>query len=339
MAHVRGPGNRRDRRGPWRPGVFPPGTQRCLGRPARRRRESERLLRLRQRPKSGDHQYPPAKPEPGCPIGGGRQCTFGPDWGGAYLRDRLAANTAAPADLATAANSFATTIEQLGINYLTNATNDVQNPVRQTSTTKSTNSTRCANNRHSTPERSKTGADPPVMAPLIGGEVNGYFSCATRNRQSHNVLRRHRHMAGLGAAAGMFLAAAVIPLATTPVASGDMIDHISMVGGPAHFDPPGGDERRPRWNRRPRRQWRPGGRRRRPRWQWRCARRWRSARRRRGRPVPAAHLARGSARPTGLPANLAMPANPASRCRPSDRPTSASRSGMTHARRRTRRGR
>ncbi len=52
--------------------------------------------------------------------------------GGSYLRDRLAANTAAPADIAAAANSFATTIEQLGVNYLTNATNDVQNPVRQT---------------------------------------------------------------------------------------------------------------------------------------------------------------------------------------------------------------
>jgi hypothetical protein len=52
--------------------------------------------------------------------------------GGAYLRDRLAANTGAPADLASAANSFATTIEQLGINYLTDASNDVQNPLRQT---------------------------------------------------------------------------------------------------------------------------------------------------------------------------------------------------------------
>jgi hypothetical protein len=52
--------------------------------------------------------------------------------GGAYLRDRVAANTGAPADLATAANSFATTVEQLGINYLTNASNDVQNPLRQT---------------------------------------------------------------------------------------------------------------------------------------------------------------------------------------------------------------
>jgi hypothetical protein len=52
--------------------------------------------------------------------------------GGAYLRDRLAANTAAPADLTSAANSFATTIEQLGINYLINASNDVQNPLRQT---------------------------------------------------------------------------------------------------------------------------------------------------------------------------------------------------------------
>ena len=52
--------------------------------------------------------------------------------GGGYLRDRLAANTAAPADITAAANSFATTIEQLGVNYLINATNDVQNPLRQT---------------------------------------------------------------------------------------------------------------------------------------------------------------------------------------------------------------
>jgi hypothetical protein len=52
--------------------------------------------------------------------------------GGTYLRDRLDANTAAPADLATAANSFATTTQQLGINYLTDSSNDVQNPLRQT---------------------------------------------------------------------------------------------------------------------------------------------------------------------------------------------------------------
>jgi hypothetical protein len=61
-----------------------------------------------------------------------------------------------------------------------------------------------------------------------------------RNRQSRNVLRHRRRAAGLGAVAGMFLAAAVIPLAGTPVASGDVIDHISTVGGAAHFDPPGG---------------------------------------------------------------------------------------------------
>jgi hypothetical protein len=51
--------------------------------------------------------------------------------GGAYLRERLAANTAAPADLANAANSFANTVEQLGINYLSQAGKDVQDPVRK----------------------------------------------------------------------------------------------------------------------------------------------------------------------------------------------------------------
>ena len=51
--------------------------------------------------------------------------------GGAYLSERLAANTAAPADLANAANSLANTIQQLGINYLNQAPADVQDPVRK----------------------------------------------------------------------------------------------------------------------------------------------------------------------------------------------------------------
>jgi hypothetical protein len=50
--------------------------------------------------------------------------------GGAYLRERLAANTAAPADLANAANSMANTIEQLGINYLIQAGANAQDPLR-----------------------------------------------------------------------------------------------------------------------------------------------------------------------------------------------------------------
>jgi hypothetical protein len=50
--------------------------------------------------------------------------------GGAYLADRLDANTAAPADLANAVRSFANTIEQLGINYLNNAAAEVQTSLR-----------------------------------------------------------------------------------------------------------------------------------------------------------------------------------------------------------------
>ncbi|UQX10068.1 hypothetical protein [Candidatus Mycobacterium methanotrophicum] len=50
--------------------------------------------------------------------------------GGAYLQDRVEANAAAPADLASAANSFANTIEQLGINYLTQAGAAAQDPLR-----------------------------------------------------------------------------------------------------------------------------------------------------------------------------------------------------------------
>ncbi|MBV8293645.1 MAG: hypothetical protein JOY55_17885 [Mycobacterium sp.] len=50
---------------------------------------------------------------------------------GTYLRERLAANSKASADLANAANTFANTVEQLGINYLTQAGADVQDPLRK----------------------------------------------------------------------------------------------------------------------------------------------------------------------------------------------------------------
>ena len=50
---------------------------------------------------------------------------------GSYLHERIAANSAAPADLATAATSMANTIEQLGINYLTDAAPDAQAPIRK----------------------------------------------------------------------------------------------------------------------------------------------------------------------------------------------------------------
>jgi hypothetical protein len=51
--------------------------------------------------------------------------------GGTYLRDRLDANNAAPADLINAANLFANTVQQLGINYLTDETPNTQNAVRK----------------------------------------------------------------------------------------------------------------------------------------------------------------------------------------------------------------
>jgi hypothetical protein len=50
--------------------------------------------------------------------------------GGAYLRDSLNAQTSPPADLAKAVDSFASTIEQLGVNYLANAGKDAQAPLR-----------------------------------------------------------------------------------------------------------------------------------------------------------------------------------------------------------------
>lgn len=51
--------------------------------------------------------------------------------GGAYLKDRIQANTAAPTDLGSAANSFANTIEQLGTNYLIGAGAEDQDALRK----------------------------------------------------------------------------------------------------------------------------------------------------------------------------------------------------------------
>jgi hypothetical protein len=50
--------------------------------------------------------------------------------GGGYLRDRVAAEPATPADLAQAVNSIADTIEQLGSAYLADATPAVLDPLR-----------------------------------------------------------------------------------------------------------------------------------------------------------------------------------------------------------------
>jgi hypothetical protein len=62
-----------------------------------------------------------------------------------------------------------------------------------------------------------------------------------RNRQSRNVLRHRRRIAGLGAATGMFVAAAVAPLATTPAAGADLVNPVvNTVSSLAVFDPPTG---------------------------------------------------------------------------------------------------
>jgi hypothetical protein len=52
--------------------------------------------------------------------------------GGAYLRETVAAEPAAPADLAKAANSMAKTLEQIGINHIAlTGTPAVLNPLQQ----------------------------------------------------------------------------------------------------------------------------------------------------------------------------------------------------------------
>ena len=62
------------------------------------------------------------------------------------------------------------------------------------------------------------------------------------NRRSGGV-KAYRHVVGLGAAAGAFLAAAVTPLTTAPTANADIVDPvINTVGSLSVFEPrPAGD--------------------------------------------------------------------------------------------------
>jgi hypothetical protein len=50
---------------------------------------------------------------------------------GTYLKERLAANSAAPTDLVNAVDALANTVEQLGINYLNRAKADAQDALRR----------------------------------------------------------------------------------------------------------------------------------------------------------------------------------------------------------------
>jgi hypothetical protein len=74
-----------------------------------------------------------ADPNPRDPVGqlaiaaNARLALLG---GGAYLRDRVAAQPATPPDLAQAVNSMGNTIEQLGVGYLEAATSIVLDPLR-----------------------------------------------------------------------------------------------------------------------------------------------------------------------------------------------------------------
>jgi hypothetical protein len=73
-------------------------------------------------------------PNPNDPIGqlavaaNARLALLG---GGAYLRDRLAAEPATPADLAQALTSMSSSLEQLGVNYLAGVDSTTQDPLRK----------------------------------------------------------------------------------------------------------------------------------------------------------------------------------------------------------------
>ena len=85
--------------------------------------------------------------------------------GGAYLSQRLAANTAAPADLANAANSLANTIQQLGINYLNQAPGRCPGSrAKRPSPTNSANLISCAHNGIIRDSASEAGGQAEAIA-------------------------------------------------------------------------------------------------------------------------------------------------------------------------------
>jgi hypothetical protein len=76
------------------------------------------------------HLASPGAKDPGGQLAVAANARLALLGGGAYLRDTLAAQTAPPADLAKAADSLAATIEQLGVNYLANVSDEIQKPLR-----------------------------------------------------------------------------------------------------------------------------------------------------------------------------------------------------------------
>ena len=97
------PWHRPDRRRPRRPGVPPSGTPTGFGTPARRRCQGKRLLGLQRRPQVGGRQDPHQNRDPNNAVAELRwpPTTLALVGGGQYLKDRLAANSAAPLTLLT----------------------------------------------------------------------------------------------------------------------------------------------------------------------------------------------------------------------------------------------
>ena len=69
--------------------------------------------------------------DPGVTIGVQANARLALLGGGLYLRDRVAQEPAAPADLVKAANAMAKTSEDLSINYLAHRDNAAQDPLRE----------------------------------------------------------------------------------------------------------------------------------------------------------------------------------------------------------------
>jgi hypothetical protein len=81
---------------------------------------------------SNTHRMNPGQKDPTGSLAVAANARLALTGGGAYLQDRLERLPATPGDLASAVGSLADTLEQLGMGYLAEAPEGVQQPLRNT---------------------------------------------------------------------------------------------------------------------------------------------------------------------------------------------------------------
>jgi hypothetical protein len=135
VVHVRNAGNRLGRFDSGLLGVLPTGAHRRHGIPQQSGDAKANVCTAYHAAHNAvvinTHLQSPNPNDPTAELSVATSARLALIGGGAFLKERLAANAAAPTDLASAVNSVANTIEQLGIIYLNRAAADTQETLRR----------------------------------------------------------------------------------------------------------------------------------------------------------------------------------------------------------------